>query len=75
MTLDEFISGFAEQFEDTDPSEIKADTQYQELDEWSSLVAMTLVAYVKVEFNKSLSGKEIKDCNTVEDLYKLITSK
>lgn len=75
ITLDEFINGVAEQFEDTDPSEITASTRYQELDEWSSLVAMTLVAYVKTEFDKALTGKEIKDCQTVEDLYNLIKNK
>lgn len=37
MELNEFISAFAEQFDDTDASEIQADTNYQELDEWSSL--------------------------------------
>lgn len=75
ITLNEFIIGMAEQFEDTDPAEIHANTKYQELDEWSSLVAMTLVAYVKTEFDKSLNAKEIKSCNTIEDLYNLISSK
>ncbi|MDO5465063.1 MAG: phosphopantetheine-binding protein [Akkermansia sp.] len=75
MTLNEFVAGVAEQFEDTNPAEIQPGTRYQELDEWSSLVAMTLVAFVKTEFNKSLSGKEIKDCNTIEELYNLISTK
>ena len=40
MELNEFIENFAEQFDDTDASEIKADTVFKELDEWSSLVAL-----------------------------------
>jgi len=75
ITLDEFIKGVADQFEDTDPSEIKADTCYHELEEWSSLVAMTLVAYVKIEFNQTLSGADIQKARTFEDLYKIICSK
>ncbi|MBR3944443.1 MAG: hypothetical protein IKK15_05040 [Akkermansia sp.] len=75
MSLENFIKDFAELFDDTDSSEIQATTIFQELEEWSSLIAMTLVAYAKTEFNISLSGKEIKECKTVEDLYKIIASK
>ena len=46
MELNEFIENFAEQFDDTDASEIKADTVFKELDEWSSLVALSVIAMV-----------------------------
>ena len=42
MDINAFIEIFAEQLDDTDVSEIKADTEYQELEEWSSLTAMSL---------------------------------
>ena len=42
MILEEFVKGFAEQFEDTDITEIQMDTVYQDLDEWSSLTAMSM---------------------------------
>ena len=35
MNLQEFISKFASQFEDEDPSVFTADTDYHELDSWS----------------------------------------
>ena len=47
MELNEFIKGFAEQFDETDASDIQADTCFQELDEWSSLSAMSIIAFVK----------------------------
>lgn len=75
MVLNDFIKDFANQFEDTDLSEIGADTNYQELDEWSSLLAMSVIAFVKTDYNKTVSGKEIRSCNTVEELYNLIQSK
>lgn len=37
MVLEDFIVNFADQFDDTDISEIKADTAFHKLDEWSSL--------------------------------------
>lgn len=73
ISLEKFVSDFAELFDDTDSSEIQAATNYQKLEEWSSLIAMTLVAYAKTEFDKSLSGKQIKECETVADIYRILT--
>lgn len=75
ITLSEFIEGIAEQFEDTDPALINAETQFKSLEEWSSLTAMTLVAFVKMEFNKSLTATDLKESATIEDLYNLIKNK
>lgn len=75
MDLEEFVKGFAEQFDDTDESEITAETNFHELDEWSSLISMSLIAYVRTEFGKKISGNEIRTCETVEDLFNLISSK
>lgn len=75
MELQKFISDFAEQFDDTDASEIQADTVFQDLDEWGSLVAMGVIAFVKTNYGKTITGKEIRDCETVEDLYNLVQSK
>lgn len=75
MELKEFISNFANQFDDTDASEIQAETKFHDLDEWSSLVGMSVIALAKTEYGKTITGKEIKECVTVEDLFNLIASK
>lgn len=75
MELKEFIKNFAEQFDDTDASEIKADTEFHELDEWGSLTGMGVIAMVKTTYGKTITGKEIRECVTVEDLFKLVESK
>lgn len=73
--LEKFVLSFAEQFDDTDVSEIKASTNYKELEEWSSLVAMGVIAFIKTEYNKVVTGKEIRSCETVEELFNLIVNK
>lgn len=73
MELQEFIENFADQFDDTDASEITADTKFRELEEWSSLVAMGVIAMAKTQYAKSITGKDIRQCETVTDLYNLIT--
>lgn len=75
MDLQNFIKGFAEQFDETDASEILPDTFYQDLEEWSSLTAISVIAFVKTQYNKTITGKEIRSCETVEDLFKLIQLK
>ena len=75
MELKDFIKNFAEQFDDTDPSEITADTEFHELDEWSSLTGMSVIAMAKTVYGKTITGKEIRSCDTVEALFNLIASK
>lgn len=75
MDLNDFIKKFADQFDDTDASEITADTEYQELDEWSSLTAMSIIALAKTEYGKTITGREIRYTKTVKDLFDLIASK
>lgn len=75
MELKEFLVNFAEQFDDTDPSEITAETKYHDLDEWGSLVGMSVIAMAKTQYGKTITGAEIRTCETVEDLFNLIVSK
>lgn len=75
MELNEFISNFAEQFDDTDASEINEETNFRDLDEWSSLVGMSVIAMAKVSYNTTITGTELKACNTVKDVFNLIASK
>ena len=75
MDLEEFIVKFANQFDDTDTSEIQASTEYQELEEWSSLTAMSIIALAKTEYGKTITGREVRSCKTVGQLFTLISSK
>jgi acyl carrier protein len=74
-TLNEFVALCAELFYDTDASEITATTAFHDLDEWSSLVGLSLIGMVAEEFNVGLKGNDIKDSVTIEDLYNRVISK
>lgn len=75
MELNEFVVNFAEQFDDTDASEIQASTVFHDLEEWSSLVGMSILALARTEYGKTITGAELKSCITVEDVFNLINSK
>lgn len=75
MELNEFVTNFAEQFDDTDASEITPSTVFHDLEEWSSLTGMGVIALAKTEYGKTITGAELKACVTVEDVFNLIKNK
>lgn len=72
MELKDFIENFANQFDDTDASEIKAETVFKELGEWSSLLALSVIAMVDEEYDVALKGDDIRNAQTVTDLYNIV---
>ncbi|MCM1291319.1 MAG: acyl carrier protein [Prevotella sp.] len=75
MEIKEFIEKFAEIFDDTDASTLTPETNFRDLDEWSSLSALGVIALADEEFDRELSGAELRSANTIRELYNLITSK
>ncbi len=75
MELNDFIENFANQFDDTDASEIKPETVFKELDEWSSLIALSVIAMVDEEYDVTIKGDDIRNSNTVEDLFNVVKAK
>lgn len=69
MNINEFIAKFAEAIE-VEASNLTLDTKFRELEEWSSISIMLLIAMFDSEFNKEISTEDIKQCNTIDDLYK-----
>ena len=68
----DFIQNFAEQFDETDASEFKAETVFHDLDEYSSLIALSIIAMVDEEYDVEFHGENIRNSNTVEDLYNAV---
>ena len=75
MELKEFLEKFAEQFDNTDPSEIKADTHFRDLDEWSSLVGLSVIAMVDEECDVLLKGEDMRRANTPAELFEIVKSR
>lgn len=75
MEIKDFIANFADQFDDTDASEIQANTVFHDLDEYSSLIALSIIAMVDEEYDVQLKGDDMRAAVTVEDLYNIVKSK
>lgn len=75
ILIEEFIETFADVFDETESEELTAETAFMDVEEWSSLTALSLVAVVKMKYQKSIDGGEIASCATIGDLHRLIESK
>lgn len=74
MVIEDFIENFAEQFEETDASEITAETKFRELDEWSSLTALSVMAMIDEEYDVQIKADEMRRAETIEDLLHIVES-
>ena len=75
MELRDSIENFAAQFDDTEASEFKAETKFRELDEWSSLIALSVIAMVDEEYDVTLKGDDMRAANTIEELFQIVKGK
>ena len=75
MELNEFVANVADLFDDTDASEITPSCVFHDLEEWSSLIGMSIIALAKTEYGKAITGAELRACATVEDVFNLINNK
>jgi len=72
MELANFIVKFAERFDETDSTEFKADTEFRILVDWSSMVALSIIAMVDDEYGVTIKGDDIRKSTTVEDLFNIV---
>ena len=75
MDINGFIENFAAQFDDTPADQIKADTKFRDLEEWSSLIALSIIAMVDEEYGVTLRGDDIKNSTTVKDIFDAVAAK
>ena len=75
MEINEFIAKIADLFEDTDKSVIQANTKFKELEEWSSIMALNVIAMVDDEYDILLRGDDIRNACTIADLFNIVNTK
>jgi len=72
MDLQDFIEKFAEQFEETDANEFKADTEFKKLSDWNSMVALSIIAMVDNEYGVTIKGEDIRKSEIIDDLFSIV---
>ena len=73
--LDDFIQNFAEQFDETDASVFTPETVFHELEEYSSLIALSIIAMIDEELGVTIGANEMRSSVTIKDLYDQVMAK
>jgi len=69
MEIKEFIQNFADQLDDTDATALTPETEFRELDDWSSLAALSIVAMMDEEYGVSITSETLKNAKTIQELF------
>ncbi|MFJ1377343.1 acyl carrier protein [Capnocytophaga canimorsus] len=72
MNQEKFLEDFASIFDEIDASEITMSTEFKNFEEWSSLVALGLLAVMEEEYDVTLTHNDIKNAVTVTDIYNIV---
>jgi acyl carrier protein len=75
MEILKFVQDFELLFEEVEPGSITKDTVFRDINEWSSLLALMVIAMVDEEYEVKLTGDDIRTSVTVEDLFDKISVK
>lgn len=75
MDQQTFIENFASLFEDVDTSNFALNTNFRDNEEWSSILGLECMAMIKMEYDVTLSGDDIKNSETIGDIYNILKAK
>ena len=75
MEINSFIKQFEDTIEDLPPNSINPEIDFKNLEQWDSLAMLSLLAKLDIEYNVTLTAKELNSCNNVMELYELVKSK
>ena len=75
LEITTFIQDFEQLFDEVEQGTITQDTVIRDLDEWSSLIALTLIAMADENYEIKLTGDDIRTSVTVNDVYQKIIGK
>jgi len=75
INKEDFLANFKDVFDETDVTTIDFDTVFKNLDEWDSMLALTIIAMADDEYGIKLTGQDIRSSSTVNDLYEIIKNK
>lgn len=75
MEMKDFIQNFADQFDDLDNSVLTPETNFRELENWSSMVSLSLLAMIDDEYDVQLKADDMRKTNNIQELFDLVKSK
>jgi len=75
MEIQQFIENFKSQFDEPGSVLFTAETKFRDIEEWSSLMALSVIAMVDAEYKVKIKGDDIRNSQTIKDLYNIVISR
>lgn len=72
MNIEFLIKKIQEELDELDLESLAPNSVFTEIEGWNSLYGLILMALVSTEFDIELSGAQIQNLRTVEDLYNIM---
>lgn len=75
LEISKFVQNFELLLDEVKPGSVTLETKFRDLEEWSSLIALVVIAMVDEEYDVKLTGDDIRTSETVKDLFDKISVK
>jgi acyl carrier protein len=72
IEISNFIENFAAVFEEVDPESLKPESKFRDIEEWSSLYALAIIAMTDEKYNSRLTGDDIRNSSTISDIFEIV---
>lgn len=72
MTIDDLITKLQDELDDLDLTGLTPDTSFLEIEGWSSLYSLIIMALASTEYEAELSAEKMQHIKTVNDLFNAI---
>ena len=68
----DFVNDIKALFEEIDTTNFNISTNFKENEEWDSMCALSLIAVLDDKYNTQISGNQISEMKTINDLINYI---
>ncbi len=74
-SVEEFVQKVEAEFDDLEPGTLLPDTKYRELEDWSSMHALVVIAFIDIEYGVTVKGEDLRSTETMRDIYHVVQNK
>jgi acyl carrier protein len=75
MNIEEFIGKIENEIDGLESGILKPDTNFRAIEEWSSMHSLIVIALIDVEYEVTISGEDLLNSKTINDLFNLVKSR
>ncbi len=73
--INKFIEKLEGEFDEVAKGTLTPQTSFKDIQGWSSMLALVLIALIDSEYNVLLNGEDLRQATTIQDVYDVVKSK